>query len=59
MNTETALESWHRLVRTCDANGLRDLIADDAVFHSPIVHTPQRGKTLVHQRMARMLEASR
>lgn len=24
-----------------------ELIAEDAVFHSPIVHTPQRGKALV------------
>lgn len=41
-----ALETWHRLVRTHDASGLRDLIADDAVFHSPVVHTPQQGKAL-------------
>ena len=25
---------------------LDELLADDAVFHSPIVHTPQRGKAL-------------
>lgn len=47
MHAETALESWHRLVRTGDPGGLRDLVADDAVFHSPVVHTPQRGKELV------------
>jgi|SRR5215469_6902252 len=40
------LETWHRLVRTQDASGLGALIADDAVFHSPVVHTPQRGKAL-------------
>jgi len=28
-------------------SGLDDLLADDAVFHSPVVHTPQRGKQLV------------
>src|SRR5690606_31108710 len=38
------LATWHRLVQTQDAAGLRNLIADDAVFHSPVVHTPQRGK---------------
>jgi hypothetical protein len=41
-----AVEHWHRLVQTKDAAGLNDLIAEDAVFHSPVVHTPQRGKKL-------------
>ncbi len=44
--TEHPLEAWHRLVRTQDASGLGALLADDAVFHSPVVHTPQRGKAL-------------
>ncbi|MBK8284104.1 MAG: nuclear transport factor 2 family protein [Ahniella sp.] len=41
-----ALETWHRLVRTQDASGLPALLAEDAVFHSPVVHTPQRGRKL-------------
>ncbi len=41
-----ALETWHELVRTRDAAGLDALLADDAVFHSPVVHTPHRGKQL-------------
>ena len=44
--TATALESWHRLVRTNDASGLRELVAEDAVFHSPVVHAPQHGRKL-------------
>lgn len=44
--TEHPLESWHRLVRTQDPSGLDTLLADDAVFYSPVVHTPQRGKKL-------------
>ena len=43
---EHALEAWHRIVRDRDPSGLSALIADDAVFHSPVVHTPQRGKAL-------------
>jgi 2-dehydropantoate 2-reductase len=39
-----ALEAWHRLVETRDRAGLLELLAEDAVFHSPIVHTPQRGR---------------
>jgi hypothetical protein len=45
--TEHALQAWHRLVRTQDAGGLDALLAEDAVFYSPVVHTPQRGKQLV------------
>lgn len=40
------IETWHRLVATNDASGLDGLLADDAVFLSPIVHTPQQGKAL-------------
>jgi hypothetical protein len=40
------LERWHRIVEEQDTNALDAILADDAVFHSPIVHTPQRGKAL-------------
>jgi SnoaL-like domain len=40
------IEIWHRLVKTHDAGGLDALLADDVVFHSPIVHTPQVGKPI-------------
>ena len=43
---EHPLETWHRLVRTQDPAGLNTLLAEDAVFYSPVVHTPQRGKKL-------------
>ena len=41
-----ALDTWHRLVRTQDPSGLQALLAEEAVFHSPVVHTPQRGRKL-------------
>lgn len=42
------LENWHRAM----ANGnrpeeLATIIHEDAVFHSPVVHTPQRGRAIV------------
>ena len=40
------LAQWHRLVATRDPSGLDALLADDVVFHSPVVHTPQRGRLL-------------
>src|SRR3546814_18088973 len=30
-----------------DPRGLRDLLAEDAVFHSPVVHTPPEGRDKV------------
>lgn len=40
------LDTWHRLVRDQDTSGLDAMLAEDAVFHSPVVHTPQRGRAL-------------
>lgn len=38
------LLAWHALVKARDAKGLDALLADDVVFHSPVVHSPQVGK---------------
>lgn len=47
--TQDALARWHELVRSRNAGGLEALLAEDVVFHSPVVHTPQRGKALARQ----------
>jgi hypothetical protein len=44
MNSPLAI--WHHLVQTHDSSGLNELLAEEAVFYSPVVHTPQRGKKL-------------
>ena len=44
--TEHPIERWHHLVRERDPRGLDDLLDADAVFLSPVVHAPQRGKAL-------------
>ncbi len=41
---EKTIEKWHNHLRGRHPGGLDDLLADDAVFLSPIVFTPQRGK---------------
>jgi hypothetical protein len=46
------IELWHRLAKHRDARGLDDLLADDAVFHSPVVHTPQVGKAITKKYLA-------
>jgi SnoaL-like domain len=40
------IKIWHGLVEKRDAQGLDALLADEAVFHSPVVHTPQVGKLI-------------
>jgi hypothetical protein len=45
MNTNT-LATWHELVRSRNPKGLSALLADDVVFHSPVVHAPQVGKAI-------------
>jgi len=41
-----AIEKWHELAKSRDARGLDALLADEVVFESPVVHTPQVGKKI-------------
>ncbi|HKY90266.1 MAG TPA: nuclear transport factor 2 family protein [Nevskiaceae bacterium] len=50
-----ALDLWHRIAASNDVAGLDALLADDAVFHSPVVHTPQVGKAIVTKYLATAL----
>lgn len=43
------IETWLQLVANRDAAGVEALLAEEAVFHSPVVDTPQAGKALTHQ----------
>lgn len=40
------IAAWHQLVGSPDPAGLQALLAEEAVFHSPVVHTPQRGRAI-------------
>lgn len=44
MAAPSAVRAWHEIVRTKDVSRLGDLLADDVVFRSPAVFTPQEGK---------------
>jgi hypothetical protein len=44
--TIDTLAAWHRLVAGRDLAGLESLLADNATFHSPVVHAPQIGKAI-------------
>jgi hypothetical protein len=47
MDARAALARWHDVVTRRDPGGLPALVAEDAVFRSPAVHTPQRGRDTV------------
>jgi hypothetical protein len=46
------IEMWHDLVENRDTRGLDALLADEAVFYSPVVHTPQVGKAITKKYLA-------
>jgi hypothetical protein len=61
MNTDMTSEmpptiaAWHRLVESKDPAQLDALLAEDCVFRSPAVHTPQEGKTVTTQYLSAAL----
>lgn len=46
MIAKQGVEDWHRVVRNMSSEGLDEILAEDVVFHSPVVHTPQRGRAV-------------
>lgn len=39
------IAAWHHIVETRDISALENLLADEVVFYSPVVHTAQVGKS--------------
>lgn len=47
-NAAKGIDAWHRVIESgSEPTQLAAILHDDAVFHSPVVHTPQRGKPIV------------
>ena len=44
--SDTVIQRWHQYVESQDPSILSELIAEDAVFLSPVVHTAQQGKQM-------------
>jgi hypothetical protein len=40
------IDAWHQLISERNVAALDEVLADDVVFHSPVVHSPQNGKRL-------------
>lgn len=55
MSTDV-ITAWHQLVESGNAEGLDNLLDEDAVFHSPVVHTPQVGKRITAAYLAAALQ---
>ena len=47
--THPTLTAWHEIAKARDGKRLADWLAEDAVFWSPVVHTPQEGKAVTLQ----------
>lgn len=43
---DSVIDRWHAYLKGDAAGGLDELLADDVVFYSPIVYTPQRGRDI-------------
>jgi hypothetical protein len=54
--TSQAVAQWHAIVRSRDTNELDALLADDVVFHSPVVFRPQVGKAVTKAYLAAALD---
>ena len=50
------LERWYAYTRTHDQTELAAMLAEDCVFRSPVVHTPQRGKAITLAYLSAALE---
>ena len=49
---DDVIARWHRYMQGELPGGLDELLADDVVFYSPVVFTPQRGKAVTTQYLA-------
>ena len=50
--TPNAVARWHHALQSRNVTELDALLADEVVFHSPVVHTPQVGKAITTRYLA-------
>jgi SnoaL-like domain len=50
------LAQWHRVVKSRDIAGLDEILAEDVMFYSPVVHTPQVGKAITYKYLSAALQ---
>ena len=42
----SSVEKWNEVMKANDMDKLEELLAEDVVFYSPVVYTPQKGKDI-------------
>ncbi len=50
------IERWHAVAEARDPAGLDALLADDAIFLSPVIHTARKGKAITAKYLAAALQ---
>jgi hypothetical protein len=46
--TRETIDRWHDMMSASSHDGLFELLAEDCIFWSPVVHTPQRGRDITY-----------
>ena len=52
MTPDEMSKKWNAVALSSDENAISALLHEDAVFESPVVHTPQRGKPITVKYLA-------
>ena len=42
----SVVEKWYEVMKSNDMDKLDELLAEDVIFYSPVVYTPQKGKDI-------------
>ncbi len=51
-----AIARWHDVVRLRDSKALAELLDENVIFESPVVHTPQVGRAITEKYLASAME---
>ena len=55
-NATQTIARWHDIVASRDLSGLKDIIHPDAVFRSPVAHTPYHGRDALILALSNVIE---
>ena len=51
-----AIAHWHDIVRSRNTQALAELLDENVIFESPVVHTPQLGRAITQKYLASAME---
>ena len=56
MSAQETIDRWHEMVASRDLSKLGDFLHEDALFRSPMAHTPYPGKFAVYFALSNVIE---